>query len=65
MYRGSARVLDAIINGTISYEPPVITVEKVREWNRQHLGLHLQAKWMAVVVAQAIEHDQSFFDSEM
>ncbi len=29
MYRGSARVLDTVINGTISYEPPIIRVEKV------------------------------------
>jgi len=31
MYRGSAKVLDTIINGTISYEPPVIRVEKVSQ----------------------------------
>jgi hypothetical protein len=32
MYRGSARVMDTVINGTISYEPPIIKVEKVSLW---------------------------------
>ena len=38
MYRGSARVLDTVINGTISYEPPIIRVEKVI---KNYMKLHI------------------------